>query len=334
MVEPGPRRRWRSRRSRSCACRRASPCASFLGGRHLHDLGKMMFAFVMIWAYVNFSQYLIVWSGNLPEEIHWYLARFRGGWGALGLAILLFHFVLPFLLLLSREANRNPRLLAGRGGAARLHALPRRRVAGAAGLLGRRAFRIHWLDLTVPIGIGGIWVALLRAQPRRPAAAARARPRLRGGARAWTRITARPTPTAWPPSPTASRTSVGRRPRLVLAGSSRGRGLRHARRLPALREPRRDEGSGLDRRGRPRAPRGRRAAEASTAGQARASTGRTSAPPRIDRLSSYGWMDRSVGHRAPADRARHGARGRAGRAARSSTAPVAVPPAAPAGVKK
>ena len=69
------------------------PVRTFLGGRHLHDLGKMMFAFVMIWAYVNFSQYLIVWSGNLPEEISWYLARFRGGWGALGLAVLLFHFV-------------------------------------------------------------------------------------------------------------------------------------------------------------------------------------------------------------------------------------------------
>ena len=97
----------------------------------------MMFAFVMIWAYVNFSQYLIVWSGNLPEEIPWYLARFRGGWGWVGLAILLFHFVLPFLLLLSREANRNPRMLAGAAALLVFMRFRGRRVAGAAGLLGR-----------------------------------------------------------------------------------------------------------------------------------------------------------------------------------------------------
>ncbi|HTO86271.1 MAG TPA: hypothetical protein VMR54_01925, partial [Thermoanaerobaculia bacterium] len=87
------------------------PVSGFLGSRHLHDLGKMMFAFTMFWAYVGFSQYLIVWSGNLPEEISWYLARFRGGWGWVGAAVLVFHFVLPFLLLLSREANRNPATL-------------------------------------------------------------------------------------------------------------------------------------------------------------------------------------------------------------------------------
>jgi hypothetical protein len=147
------------------------PVRTFLGGRHLHDLGKMMFAFVMIWAYVNFSQYLIVWSGNLPEEIHWYLARFRGGWGALGLAILLFHFVLPFLLLLSREANRNPRMLAG---AAAL--LVFMRFLDVAWLVlpafSAGAFRIHWLDLTVPIGLGGVWLAFyarnLAARPLLP----------------------------------------------------------------------------------------------------------------------------------------------------------------------
>jgi len=147
------------------------PVKSFLGGRHLHDLGKMMFAFVMIWAYVNFSQYLIVWSGNLPEEIGWYLARFRGGWGMLGLAILLFHFVLPFLLLLSRQANRNPRLL---GETAALLVLMR--FLDVAWLVlpafSAGAFRIHWLDLTVPIGLGGVWVSVyarnLAARPLLP----------------------------------------------------------------------------------------------------------------------------------------------------------------------
>ena len=133
------------------------PMRTFLGGRTRHDLGKMMFAFVMIWAYVNFSQYLIVWSGNIPEEIHWYLARFRGGWGVVGVVVLLFHFVLPFLLLISREANRNPRLLAGAAGL-----LVFMRFVDTAWLV-LPAFSagnmvIHWTDLTLPIGLGGIWL--------------------------------------------------------------------------------------------------------------------------------------------------------------------------------
>jgi hypothetical protein len=135
------------------------PLRDFVGGRTRHDLGKMMFAFVMIWAYVNFSQYLIVWSGNIPEEIHWYLARFRGGWGAIGLVILLFHFVLPFLLLLSREANRNPRLLAAAAGL-----LVFMRLLDTAWLVlpafSAGKFVIHWTDLTLPIGLGGLWVWL------------------------------------------------------------------------------------------------------------------------------------------------------------------------------
>ncbi len=134
------------------------PLAGFLGRRHRHDLGKMMFAFTMFWAYVNFSQYLIVWSGNLPEEIAWYLARFRGGWGSVGLAILLLHFVVPFLLLLSREANRNPRLLSL---AAIL--LVAMRFVDVAWLVlpafSKGVFRIHWMDLVLPAGLGGVWLA-------------------------------------------------------------------------------------------------------------------------------------------------------------------------------
>jgi hypothetical protein len=135
------------------------PLSSFLGARHLHDLGKMLFAFTMVWAYVTFSQYLIVWSGDLPEEISWYLARFRGGWGWVGLAVLLLNFVLPFLLLLSREANRNPRLLSS---AAIL--LVVMRFVDVAWLIlpafSKGAFRFHWLNLAVPVGLGGVWLAV------------------------------------------------------------------------------------------------------------------------------------------------------------------------------
>ncbi len=145
-----------------------SPLAGFLGGRHRHDLGKMMFAFTMLWAYVNFSQYLIVWSGNLPEEISWYLARFRGGWGWVGLAILILHFVVPFLLLLSREANRNPRLLS----LAAIILLAMRFVDVAWLVLpafSKGVFRVHWMDFAVPAGLGGVWLALFaRKLARRP----------------------------------------------------------------------------------------------------------------------------------------------------------------------
>ena len=147
------------------------PVSEFLGGRHRHDLGKMLFAITMMWAYVNFSQYLIIWSGNIPEEIAWYLARFRGGWGFVGFAIVVLHFVVPFLLLLSRRANRNPRLLLR---AAAL--LVFMRFVDTAWLIlpafSRGAFRIHWLDLALPLGLGALWVVAftrnLAAQPLLP----------------------------------------------------------------------------------------------------------------------------------------------------------------------
>ncbi|MBA3322575.1 MAG: hypothetical protein H0T45_14170 [Pyrinomonadaceae bacterium] len=79
---------------------------------HFHDYGKLLLAFVMVYAYFSFSQFLIIWSANLPEEIPWYLRRLRGGWQYVGLAVVLFHFALPFVLLLSRTLKRNSRLLS------------------------------------------------------------------------------------------------------------------------------------------------------------------------------------------------------------------------------
>ncbi len=79
--------------------------------RHFHDYGKLLLAFVMLWAYFAFSQFLITWAGNLPEEIPFYLRRMRGGWQYVGLALILFHFALPFALLLSRDLKRSGRML-------------------------------------------------------------------------------------------------------------------------------------------------------------------------------------------------------------------------------
>ena len=142
---------------------RRKPLSDFVQPSHLHDLGKMLFAFVMVWSYVSFSQYLIVWSGNLPEEIPWYLARFNGGWGWVGFLVLVGQFLLPFLLLISRTANRNPRILIT--AAALVVAV---RFVDVLWLIlpafSRARFTLHWMDLAVPIGIGGLWLAVFAAQ--------------------------------------------------------------------------------------------------------------------------------------------------------------------------
>jgi len=87
------------------------PMSHVYAPSHFHDLGKLLLAFVMVYAYFAFSQFLIIWSGNLPEETSWYLRRLRGGWQLVGLALVVFHFALPFLLLLSRDLKRNARRL-------------------------------------------------------------------------------------------------------------------------------------------------------------------------------------------------------------------------------
>lgn len=74
---------------------------------YLHDFGKLMFAFVVLWAYLSFSQWLIIWSGNMLDEIRWYLMRLRGGWQYFGTALIFVHFVFPFALLLSRSLKRH-----------------------------------------------------------------------------------------------------------------------------------------------------------------------------------------------------------------------------------
>src|SRR5207302_11310861 len=87
------------------------PMSEMLRPDFVHDHGKWMLAFTMVWAYFNFSQWLIIWAGNLPSEITFYLARLNGGWGYVGLILALFHFVVPFVILLSRPFKRDIRKL-------------------------------------------------------------------------------------------------------------------------------------------------------------------------------------------------------------------------------
>ncbi|MGE5245947.1 MAG: hypothetical protein ACM3SQ_17120 [Betaproteobacteria bacterium] len=90
---------------------RRPPLDGIVGASHFHDLSNLTLAFVMLWAYLSFSQYLIIWAGNLPEEISWYVDRVRTGWQFLGLTLIMFHFALPFVLLLSRAIKRHARVL-------------------------------------------------------------------------------------------------------------------------------------------------------------------------------------------------------------------------------
>jgi hypothetical protein len=144
----------------------APPLSDVMSPAHFHDLGNLVLAFVMVWAYMAFSQFLIIWSGNLPEEITWYLLRTQGGWEWVGLALFLFYFALPFLLLLSRGIKQRVRLLAW----------------VAAAILGMHVvdvfwlvvpafqptgFAVHWMDVAALVGIGGIWIAVFVWQLRR-----------------------------------------------------------------------------------------------------------------------------------------------------------------------
>lgn len=147
---------------------RFHPFAGIITPRHLHDLGKLLLTFVMVWAYFSFSQWLIIWAGNLPEEIPWYLERLRGGWQFVGLALILLHFALPFFLLLSRDLKRDFRLLTW----VALFVLLMRFVDlfwMVAPSFRKGRFAVTWMDFLTPIGLGCIWLAYFAWQlPRRP----------------------------------------------------------------------------------------------------------------------------------------------------------------------
>jgi hypothetical protein len=135
-----------------------SPAVPFQA-RHLHDYGKLLFAFVCIWAYFGYSQFIIIWSGNLPEETAFYGPRLNGAWKATTVVLVLLHYALPFALLLSRDRKRSARALAPVAVLllfARwldLHWL-------IAPSFSANTFTIHWLDLAAPLALGGIWLRL------------------------------------------------------------------------------------------------------------------------------------------------------------------------------
>ena len=146
------------------------PMSDYLTDTEVHDHGKLMLAFVMVWAYFNFSQWLIIWAGNLPDEIPWYKARLNGGWQFVGLFLVIFHFAVPFALLLSRQLKRKAASL----------------VWLASWLIIMRMLDIYWhiepafhaevhlswVFFATIAGMGGLWIAYffhnLRARPLLP----------------------------------------------------------------------------------------------------------------------------------------------------------------------
>jgi hypothetical protein len=155
---------------------RRDPMRAVIRPRHFHDYGKLFFAFVMLWAYLSFSQYLLIWSANLPEEIPFYLRRMHGAWAVISVLLLLAHFVLPFLILLSADVKQRSRTLVKVAAAMlvmrwvdyfwnvgpTLHAL--HSAAREAGHSAAQAGVAHspwaglWIDLAAPVGIGGLFV--------------------------------------------------------------------------------------------------------------------------------------------------------------------------------
>ena len=155
---------------------RHEPMSRLLKPTHFHDLGKLTLAFVMLYAYFNFSQYMLTFAANLAEEIPYMTVRTRNGWQYLALFLTIFHFAVPFFLLLSRDLKRAAHRLvvvalwlifmrfadiymlvspefASTGG--NLHLLEGEHVSHLF---------VHWMDLAAPLAIGGLWLWMFFTQ--------------------------------------------------------------------------------------------------------------------------------------------------------------------------
>lgn len=144
---------------------RREPLNTIAVPQHFHDLANLLLAFVMLWAYFSFSQYLIIYSGNLPEEITWYVHRLHTSWRFIGVFLVVVHFAVPFLLLLSRTLKREPQVL----------------VKVAIGIVVVRVvdlfwlvapqfhqdrLSISWMDVVLPLSLGALWIGCFLWQLR------------------------------------------------------------------------------------------------------------------------------------------------------------------------
>lgn len=145
---------------------KSKPISDWLTPTALNDLGNLLLTFTMLWAYLSFSQFLIMWSANLPEEITWYMARATGSWAWVAVLLIVFHFAVPFLLLLSRFVKRRIRMLAAVAVMLLLMSLidlfwlmtPAYNRSGPS---------FQWMDWLAVAGVGGIWLGRFFGQLKR-----------------------------------------------------------------------------------------------------------------------------------------------------------------------
>ena len=148
-----------------------------ISAEHLHDIGKLLFAFTVFWAYIAFSQFFLVWYANLPEETIWYRARMEGSWMTVSLFLMAGHFVAPFFYLMGRAVKRRGATLA----------------VGGAWLLAMHFVDLYWqvmptlhpegfrpsaLDVAALVAVGGCFVAAAGWLMRRQALVPLRDPRL------------------------------------------------------------------------------------------------------------------------------------------------------------
>jgi hypothetical protein len=139
------------------------PIASAITPAQFNDLGNLMLAFVMLWAYLSFSQFLIIWAGNIKDEIPWYIARAFGGWGAIAVVLIVLHFALPFLLLLQRGVKRRLQMLSFVAGTLIVLSIVDVYWLVAPAYEPDRP-HLHVLDIFAVVGIGGLWIAAFFSQ--------------------------------------------------------------------------------------------------------------------------------------------------------------------------
>ena len=137
---------------------RREPLSRVIAPWVFQDLGNLMLAFIMLWAYLSFSQFLLIWVENLQHEIPWYLHRMSGGWAVIAMGLIILQFSLPFILLLSRAVKRNPATLCVVVGiVALMHLIELYWFVTPT--FHPDGFYLHWTTVLAPIGVGGVWLA-------------------------------------------------------------------------------------------------------------------------------------------------------------------------------
>jgi len=145
---------------------RRTPLNDLISPNHFHDLGNLMLGFTMLWTYFGFSQYLIIWAANIPEETEWYIHRTGHGWQIIALGLVVFHFAVPFLVLLSRAVKRHSPMLAKVAGGLLVMRFFDLFWLSAPAFAHDGAFHLHWLDVAVPVSLAAVWLSFFVYQLR------------------------------------------------------------------------------------------------------------------------------------------------------------------------